>query len=109
MNAERVDVGHTPDPWAIEPSWNERAGGEVSIVNREHMRDDWDVCTVHSSEANARLIAAAPELLEAARVAEAFIAIAVPMRAADRSEAVDEVLPRLRAAIAKATGATHER
>ena len=56
---------HTPGPWAIEPSWAERCDGSVAIVNREHMRDDWDVCMVHSTEANAHLIAAAPELLEA--------------------------------------------
>lgn len=56
------------------------------------------------SHPDARLIAAAPELLEALRYAEAFISIAVPSTARDRDEAVNEVLPAIRAAIAKATG-----
>ena len=57
----------TPGPWSIEPTWAERCGGSVAIANRDHMGEDWDVCSVHSTEANAALIAAAvnalPELL----------------------------------------------
>jgi len=63
----------TPRPWTVEPSWAERCGGSVAIVNREHPSDDWDVCSVHSSESNAALIAAAvnalPTLLS---IAEAY-------------------------------------
>jgi hypothetical protein len=55
----------TPSPWRVEPAWPERCGGDVSITNREHMGDDWDVCTVHSTEANALLIPAAVNFLRA--------------------------------------------
>ena len=66
----RVDMGkHTPGPWTVEPEWKARCGGDVSIVNRDAPGDDWDVCIIHSTEANARLIASAPCLLEAARMA----------------------------------------
>ena len=45
----------TPGPWALE---HERSG-DVSIVNREHQGDDWDIATVHYTRpANADLIAA---------------------------------------------------
>ena len=50
---------HTPGPWSIEIDVDE---SEYGICNREHDGDDWDVATVHSTEANARLVAAAPEV-----------------------------------------------
>lgn len=50
----------TQGPWTVEGD-----GDEVSIVNREHDGDDWDIATVHSTLANAHLIAAAPEMLKA--------------------------------------------
>lgn len=53
----------TPGEWSVEPLWHERCGGDVSIVNREHGGDDWDICTVHSTEANALLIPAAINFL----------------------------------------------
>jgi len=82
---------HTPGPWSLEPAWADRADWAVAIVNRDHMRDDWDVCSVHSTEANARLIAAAPDLLNALTVlADAAESRGIPADAA-------------RAAIARAT------
>ena len=77
-------AGHTPGPWAIEPDWDARRGGSVAVVNREVDGADWDVCEVHSTEANARLIADAPVLLaalaaeqsRAERLAEALRVIA---------------------------------
>lgn len=55
------------------------------------------------NEADARLMAAAPDLLRAATEAEAYVTIARASMAADRREAIESVLPNLRAAIAKAT------
>lgn len=64
----------TPGRWVVEPSWSERCDGSVAIVNREHGGDDWDICTVHSTEANAELIVAAinalPQLLALAAAVE---------------------------------------
>jgi hypothetical protein len=62
-------IGHTPGPWVVEgdvASLPDDIG--VSIVNREHDGNDWDVALVHSSEANANLIAAAPDMLQALRM-----------------------------------------
>lgn len=58
-----VVSAHTPGPWVLE----DEGGGEFSVVNREHAGDDWDICTVHSTKANAYLIAAAPLLLALAK------------------------------------------
>ena len=55
---------HTPGPWALDEGWEE-SGGDTCVVNRSHDGEDWDVCRVYSSKANARLIVAAPDLLEA--------------------------------------------
>lgn len=55
------------------------------------------------AKANARLISAAPDLYEALLQAEAFISIALPHYAKDRNDAV-EILPGIRAALAKASG-----
>jgi len=49
---------HTPAPWNIENT--------VSIVNRDHEGDDWDIAEVYETNfANAHLISAAPDLLAA--------------------------------------------
>ena len=54
---------HTPGPWValLEGDW-----GLWSIEHEHSDSDDVDwICDVHSSEANAALIAAAPDLLKA--------------------------------------------
>lgn len=63
------------------------------------------MCSVSAdaTDAVARLTkarAAVAELVEAANYAMAFISIAVPTLARDRDEAINEVLPKLRAALA---------
>lgn len=67
-----------------------------------------DVC-VGDVEANARLIAAAPELLEAAMEMAMLLENALRIGAIDKNliiaESIRSVLPIHRAAIAKATGA----
>lgn len=83
---------HTPGPWRVVPT----GAGNVLIQSDSVSQT---VATVHGAEqaANARLIAAAPELLEALQLAVGIIenhpamgAMAVP--------------PSFRAAIAKAEG-----
>jgi hypothetical protein len=63
----------TPGPWSLE----DNGGDACSVVNREHNGLDWDVCTVHSSYANASLIAAAPDLLEACLLAHAYLSTTI--------------------------------
>jgi len=44
---------HTKTPWSIDSN---DLDGTWSIGNIEHDGDDWDVCTVHSTKANAEFI-----------------------------------------------------
>jgi hypothetical protein len=65
---------HTPGPWVIEGDVAQLpCDVGVSVVNRNHDGDDWDVALVGSSVANARLIAAAPDLYAAAVEALDFL------------------------------------
>ena len=63
---------HTPGPWRV-------VAGMLTVEAENRQRGRWyDIVTVHGAfeegeaEANARLIAAAPELLEALQAAEAL-------------------------------------
>ena len=69
MKTETVEkVGHTPGPWSSEY----KDGNDHIDINADS-RTDWDrtiaetTYTGGDSEANARLIASAPELLEACK------------------------------------------
>jgi hypothetical protein len=89
--------GHTPGPWVIEgdvAALPDDIG--VGIVNRKHDGDDWDVAMVHSSAANARLIAAAPDLLAACKLIASYAISWQPLTPGDIRE--------MTAAIAKAEG-----
>ena len=98
---------HTPGPWSLDDAIHDhvKADDYHSIDAGQGFTPQGFGLQGMMSLANARLIAAAPELLAALIVAESFLSIAVPERAIDRNEAVREVLPQVRAAIAKATGA----
>ena len=112
--AKPTDAKHTPGPWHYEKSehWphefvitgsNEHGGYVLPILGRTH---NWP----HNAEANARLIAAAPDLLSVAD--EAPILSKYHTAAGFESErfiADDEAWStKKRAAISKATGApTH--
>ncbi len=64
---------HTPGPWFIQTEESSRDGKEYTWIQPESQH--WGVCRLpintkrapEESQANARLIAAAPELLEAAK------------------------------------------
>lgn len=64
---------HTPGPWKVTAAgsqWSvERKGakrGEDAMCNGSQLADDW--------KANSRLIAAAPDLLDALRLAHDYLA-----------------------------------
>lgn len=95
---------HTPGPWVL---WHRDNGAAYvsKMVNGVHGEIKADtLATLHTPEcggdreANARLIASAPDLLEAARMA--LYALTVHHNAGEHCADVC----RLRAAIAKATG-----
>ena len=94
------DTKHTPGPWmessfeVWSPLNGKRFGKVVANLRRAEAPDD-------EARANAHLIAAAPELLEALEAVLRF----------DRSESIPgeykhdvTLAPKVRAAIAKATG-----
>lgn len=70
---------HTPGPWRVDDdnAKNVRAGGVgglfVAKTYAIPVEDNPDDAYNREQIANARLIAAAPDLLEAARVAESFL------------------------------------
>jgi hypothetical protein len=104
---------HTPGPWigagpsfgdplpryttSIMTEWEHEDGGYIEICELPfHHHDD-------ENEANARLIAAAPDLLEALSKIEAACAV-IPEGLEGYLEPLSDALADARAAIAKATG-----
>ena len=89
MTAPKL-VGHTPGPWVVRTtglsSYVEAREGDISIAE----------CHDDCSEANARLIAAAPEMLEALKDVLAWLS----------GPRYGNPSGMIRAAIAKATGGT---
>lgn len=109
---------HTPGPWSVfEHSWCETSisapgtSNSICLLDINHATEESQEADEAQMAANAHLIAAAPELLEALRIAREFMSIASDwnfheaeingeMRSTyDWLEVVD-------AAIAKATGDT---
>jgi len=106
------DTKHTPGPWSVIAP--KRAGGELGSMadvgilgaNGAIIAEAWLECPLPAhekyiapSEANARLIAAAPDLLDA--LEEIAAPACMAMNSADRVEAFRDLA---RAAIAKAKG-----
>ncbi len=59
---------HTPGPWAVEGLIESNGVGAYRIVESNNTYAIADVYEIEGREPNARLIAAAPELLEALRM-----------------------------------------
>lgn len=87
---------HTPGPWTIEIPSN---GCDRYIIHGKSFEEICATCldTEHEMQANARLIAAAPELLEACR-------LALGAFEANRIDMQQNAERKLNAAIAKAEG-----
>ena len=100
-NAKRENATHTPGPWVVHPTTHHPAVRSVGTSDTGPRR----ICTVGSmngnpvDKKNARLIAGAPEMLEALKAYEAW---------ADKTICKDVELSgirkQIRAAIARATG-----
>lgn len=104
---------HTPGPWMI--GYGEAVGiGEIYGVGIDTEPDWTPVCMLSLSEkvnevdeANARLIAAAPDLLAALKDILCFVEIAAMGRDQIYWDVIDDCEgAKARAAIAKATGGT---
>ena len=93
--AKRENATHTPGPWVVHPTTHHPAVRSVGTSDTGPRR----ICTVGSmngnpvDKKNARLIAAAPELLEALQ----FVMAA-------SGEQLSTAFEQAQAAIAKATG-----
>lgn len=92
---------HTPGPWMIQGQWSTNRGMAECIEAK-----DWGIIGAwidigNEKYANAKLIAAAPELLKALELAEGYIDAN-----RDKDDPVSDeawLLGTIRAAIAKAT------
>jgi hypothetical protein len=84
-------AGHTPGPWTVGRDFSIIAGSEE--IAALYTNDGADDSKPYPVEANARLIAAAPELLEALKDA-----------VDGEGDMTAERIARWRAAIAKAEG-----
>jgi hypothetical protein len=61
-----TEAKHTPGPWAVDRDLNIYAGRPM-FGTREAIADTYGTNKLSECDANARLIAAAPELLDALR------------------------------------------
>ena len=95
-------MGHTPGPWSVEPESVTAATGhyEPPVILAADGFTSVAIIRVGAGhdEANARLIAAAPDLLRAAKDAQC----ACPLGERDLGHRVDCWMPALSSAIAKA-------
>lgn len=83
---------HTPGPWSVEKDGSAEHRNEANVINGA---DGTMIVYGQVNDADARLIAAAPELLEALQAFPGFT---------DDATAGDAWLEKMRAAITKATG-----
>lgn len=71
--ADKTKAGHTPGPWTVKRHVDSVTGEPYKTLYESHIAVEPDVCAVWAPpqnaerEANARLIAAAPAMLEALR------------------------------------------
>ncbi len=102
---------HTPAPWVLEDRGYKfivHKSGD-GYITRDICRMDSSTMAAFNQEANARLIAAAPDMLDALKIAKKFIEIASDWNI-DGAEIEGEMrstydwLAVIQAAIAKATG-----
>jgi hypothetical protein len=63
---------HTPEPWKVFPPTRQNPS-RASVSTEDGACDIYDAPLTNETEANARLIAAAPELLAACVRAESFM------------------------------------
>ncbi len=98
---------HTPGPWQWYWRLGENLKADCGVFSETRPGHAYSVCRAPQYEgqaqweANARLIAAAPELLEACQTVLAGIERGLPI---DANTVNGLVVARLRAAIAKAEG-----
>jgi hypothetical protein len=91
-----MSTQHTPGPWKVREDY----AGAMSVVSHDHFLARVGPPNTEQAVANARLIAAAPDLLAALQAAENQIIALSP------KGYIAPALGAIHAAIAKATSAT---
>jgi hypothetical protein len=106
-------MSHTPGPWTLDKAtgkFGHKTNDIVAPLEGDPHFSQQIVCVmgtdVDDMEANARLIAAAPELLAALKEAHNILTATSLLVKSEQFNSYlrDEFLPRVRAAIAKAEG-----
>ena len=101
---------HTPGPWVVDGDvirGDQQRNGSISVASMLDVSYPYGRRAGESKHANARLIAAAPDLLDAAKLVIAWYEAEDDHSKADFYQRMDmcrESESALRAAIAKATG-----
>jgi len=100
---------HTPGPWHhTGREFNDvRDSDDELVAVALHLRVGQPERSVQEAEANARLIAAAPELLDALKKMESALAKCFGPHKAEEGDR-HRALAQARVAIAKATGETND-
>ncbi len=99
---------HTPGPWITEEGWRELGRITVSAATTKTAKERGLIASTDGTpfreqeQANARLIAAAPELLAALKIALGQMEESKPLNAVHMSSLKADI-EIVRAAIAKAT------
>ena len=101
----KQSVKHTPGPWEIGTGWifhksDERMAGSGAPLREEVCR----VLVTPIGDANARLIAAAPSLLEASEILNSELHEYMMKHEKVFDDSILDAILSLRAAIAKAEG-----
>lgn len=111
-----MEAKHTPGPWTVGQEMNSERPGSVPVVAlvRDSLEGKMHVAFVNGKageqEANARLIAAAPDLLAALKAAQGFIDAVIlwgqkqPRSVTEGMPGPYEVETTVAATIARATG-----
>lgn len=107
-------MSYTPGPWKV--GYSDGSGAEDIPREGAEITDESDKAIVRGGSPegdiaygvlwveDARLMAAAPELLEALKESASLIAVIADVVCEEDRDSIDELLPRLNAAIAKAEG-----
>lgn len=108
--AEDAKVTHTPGPWTVAPSSRASRGGnppEIRQASTNYLLAEMVASEFMPIEANARLIAAAPDLLAACKDVDTWwgqIHGWAYRTHPDMGHAISDSFAALRAAIARAEG-----
>lgn len=90
---------HSPAPWRIEEFW-----GIINICDADNSPVVYELAGGETEQADAALIAAAPDLLEACKALMRFEAIRDDEEASIQRNRYDTALSLIESAIAKAEG-----